>query len=324
MKKIEPDQVYKLISRHKNKREDKMTPIAAIDIDGTLCLEKKQWWEYATCIPIEGTKEAIDILKSLGHRIILYTSRFEADRKVTEEWLHKHNFSFDEIIFGKVRADMYIDSNATSMIELVNILYQAKKKDRMIIYKLQNKINGKIYIGQTKFNLSKRITEHIKEEKSLIYKALNKYGVEAFVTSVIDYAEDRGTLSEKEKKWIRVFNCKSPRGYNLTSGGEGLFNPSEEIREKMRVANLGRKDSEVTKEKHRKIMKGNTLRLGKKDSEGTKEKKRKAHIGKKLRKEISEEVGKKIGAANSKRVWSKESREKSRESHKKIKRMEEL
>ena len=34
----------------------------------------------------------------------------------------------------------------------------------MIIYKIQNKINGKIYIGQTKGELGKRICGHVRSD----------------------------------------------------------------------------------------------------------------------------------------------------------------
>jgi predicted GIY-YIG superfamily endonuclease len=47
----------------------------------------------------------------------------------------------------------------------------------MIIYKIQNNINGKIYIDLTTKDLSRRIAEHIAENKSYIQKALNKYGI---------------------------------------------------------------------------------------------------------------------------------------------------
>ena len=38
----------------------------------------------------------------------------------------------------------------------------------MIIYKVQNKINAKIYIGQTKRSLNQRILEHFEENNSYI------------------------------------------------------------------------------------------------------------------------------------------------------------
>lgn len=91
----------------------------------------------------------------------------------------------------------------------------------MIIYKIENKINNKLYIGQTKNSLEFRIREHLKV-CSLIGRALRKYKLESFVMSIIDSAEDRVTLHEKEKYWIKTLNTKHPNGYNLTIGGEGV------------------------------------------------------------------------------------------------------
>jgi group I intron endonuclease len=113
----------------------------------------------------------------------------------------------------------------------------------MIIYKIENKINGKIYIGQTKRNLSKRISEHIgKDKMSIIGKALIKYGLQSFIVSIIDYAKNGETLSEKEKYWIKFYNSIAPDGYNLTEGGEGTkgHRHSPETRQKLSEINSHR------------------------------------------------------------------------------------
>ena len=96
----------------------------------------------------------------------------------------------------------------------------------MLIYKIQNKINGKIYIGQTINSIEKRFGSHIKaannkKNNSIIYKAIRKYGVQSFEVSVIDEAKDKETLNEKEKYWIRKLNSLSPHGYNISIGGTG-------------------------------------------------------------------------------------------------------
>ena len=48
-----------------------------------------------------------------------------------------------------------------------------------IIYKITNKVNGKVYIGQTTKSLKKRWTEHVytnPTRKYLLHKAIQKYG----------------------------------------------------------------------------------------------------------------------------------------------------
>ena len=61
------------------------------------------------------------VLKKLatdGHNIIIYTARPRDDRKVTEKWLKENNIPHDTVIFGKLRADLYIDQNSKRMEEL--------------------------------------------------------------------------------------------------------------------------------------------------------------------------------------------------------------
>lgn len=86
------------------------------------------------------------------------------------------------------------------------------------IYKITNKINGKIYIGQSK-NPKKRFQQHIKDEKvtSSIHNAIKKYGVENFTFEIIE-----GPISnhnEREIYWIDYYNSYS-KGYNQTIGGD--------------------------------------------------------------------------------------------------------
>lgn len=109
----------------------------------------------------------------------------------------------------------------------------------MIIYKIVNNINGKTYIGLTKKALSQRIANHIKSNKSYVQKALNKYGLDSFTVTVIDYAEDAQVIKEKEKYWIDKLNCKWPNGYNLTDGGDGLVGATEVTLKKMRESHIG-------------------------------------------------------------------------------------
>jgi len=152
----------------------------------------------------------------------------------------------------------------------------------MIIYKIVNNINGKTYIGQTKGKLSQRLGEHIGKNLSYIGKALNKYGLESFTISIIDYADSKEVLSEKERYWIKTLNCRVPNGYNLTDGGEGTINLSLEARKKISEANKGRpslmKGKHHSEEAKRKISEGNK---GLRRSEETKKKMSMANMGNK-------------------------------------------
>lgn len=112
----------------------------------------------------------------------------------------------------------------------------------MIVYKITNKINGKIYIGQTICKLNRRMANHLSRQQTPIEKAITKYGIESFEICVIDHASDKETLNEKEIYWINTFNCKAPFGYNLTDGGEGRNGVvvSTETRDRLSEANKNR------------------------------------------------------------------------------------
>jgi len=96
----------------------------------------------------------------------------------------------------------------------------------MIIYKSTNKVNGKIYIGQTTNSLETRIKNHIKESKKdnvrrPFLKAIKKYGVENFLFEIVDHADNLDELNEKEINCISEYNSIAPNGYNITGGGQG-------------------------------------------------------------------------------------------------------
>lgn len=89
------------------------------------------------------------------------------------------------------------------------------------IYKITNKINNKVYIGQSK-DVHRRFLEHINGKKngtSVIHNAIEKYGVENFEIETIE--KDIENYNEREKYWIDYYNSTDRRfGYNILEGGE--------------------------------------------------------------------------------------------------------
>ena len=87
------------------------------------------------------------------------------------------------------------------------------------IYKITNRINGKIYIGQS-IHPEQRFLEHCyKEEnyKSLIHDAIKKYGKNNFDFEILGWFDD---YNEKEKYYINFYSSLVPYGYNILQGGE--------------------------------------------------------------------------------------------------------
>lgn len=90
------------------------------------------------------------------------------------------------------------------------------------LYKIENKLNGKLYIGLT-IRPKIREYEHLKDSKrgsvSLIKQAVIKYGASNFVFTVICEGT-KDYIVELEKKAIEHFNTLTPNGYNIRPGGE--------------------------------------------------------------------------------------------------------
>lgn len=131
------------------------------------------------------------------------------------------------------------------------------------VYKITNKVNGKIYIGITNQGSGVRYYKHWSDARKgdpcPIHKAMAKYGKENFTLEIIDFANNYGELKEKEKFYIKKFNSMDRSiGYNLTEGGDGTFGRlhSEETKEKIRQKALGRKVSEEAKKRMSESRKG--------------------------------------------------------------------
>jgi len=96
----------------------------------------------------------------------------------------------------------------------------------MIIYKITNKINGKIYIGQTVQQLMDRWSDHSRPSlgkhmnRSAIASAIRLHGKENFTVEQIDSAGTLEALNILEIHYIQKFNTLSPNGYNLELGGD--------------------------------------------------------------------------------------------------------
>ena len=112
----------------------------------------------------------------------------------------------------------------------------------MIIYKLTNKVNNKVYIGQTRSSIKKRFSQHCEtRNKTAIGLAIKKYGVDNFEYAVLyENIETLEELNKKEIEYINLYNSISPNGYNIESGGKVIF-ANAESKAKISKALKGRK-----------------------------------------------------------------------------------
>ena len=93
------------------------------------------------------------------------------------------------------------------------------------IYKIENLINHKVYIGQA-VDIPNRWRSHksnyqnpnCKDYNMVIYKAIRKYGIDNFSFEVIERCDSK-LLNQKEKEWIKYYDSYY-NGYNATLGGD--------------------------------------------------------------------------------------------------------
>lgn len=140
------------------------------------------------------------------------------------------------------------------------------------IYVLKNKINNKIYVGQST-NISNRIKRHFaaaNEQPSsrdqIITKAIRKYEKENFIVETFSY--DISELDKMEQKYINQLNSLIPNGYNLQSGGHFTKTHHDLTKRKMSEMRqgknhpmFGKRHSEETKKKISEGNKGKIMSL---------------------------------------------------------------
>ncbi len=212
--------------------------------------------------------------------------------------------TYKRLISIVIRTDYIINSIAEIPLSVRNgaFLNQYVSQSRhiseinMIIYKITNLSNKKVYIGQTIRKMEDRRREYISKVKKgyqlYIYRAIRKYGIENFKWEVICVCPSIDSLNEREEYYIAFYNSMNPKyGYNLISGGlnrlhseitkqkmsewrtnyyknnpekrpfkekNSFYNKhhSEETKLKLHKSHLGLKHSEKSKEKMRKATLG--------------------------------------------------------------------
>ena len=101
------------------------------------------------------------------------------------------------------------------------------------IYKITNKLNNKVYIGQTIQKPIERFYQHCAKKcdkyilNMVIHKAIFKYGKDNFTFEVIEEVPKQ-QLNEREKYWIKYYNSYTD-GYNSTKGGQKGNKPFKNI-----------------------------------------------------------------------------------------------
>ena len=136
----------------------------------------------------------------------------------------------------------------------------------MFIYKINNTINNKVYIGQTIRPIEERFHRHINDAMNNILdthfaRAIRLYGPDKFFIELIDTANSQEELTQKERDYI-IYYDSIENGYNETDamskcGGNTYKNKTQVeldlIKEKIRQTKLGGKNPNAASVKCRNI-----------------------------------------------------------------------
>ena len=159
-----------------------------------------------------------------------------------------------------------------------------------LIYCAKNKINGKVYVGQTTKSLAYRKGSHLRAARGSrlqcrkFHLAIKKYGPENFDWYVLTECNSQDELDLAEIKFITLLKTINiEHGYNIAEGGKAGSRMSEESKLRLSESRkgdkspwFGRKHTEETKIKISFAQKG---RKGKPHTEESKEKLRQKMLG---------------------------------------------
>lgn len=96
---------------------------------------------------------------------------------------------------------------------------------KYLIYIIRNKINDKVYIGQTCNSIRERFLQHTKPSvvkkrgTYKLYNAISKYGKENFYYELLEENIDSDDADNKEIYYIDKYDSYE-NGYNSTRGGD--------------------------------------------------------------------------------------------------------
>jgi len=134
--------------------------------------------------------------------------------------------------------------------------------NKSIIYKITNKINGKIYIGQTrefygekKHGINGRFKDHMKSAFATntktntriphLYAAIRKYGKDNFTVECLlkcDFSE----IDKREIEAIKEYDSTNKKkGYNISLGGSGVSNHNVKEETRMKISKAQNPEGEM-------------------------------------------------------------------------------
>lgn len=145
--------------------------------------------------------------------------------------------------------------------------------------------NGMIYVGVTKRTIKQRQAFGYQHNQRLV-DAIRFYGWKQIKSEAVFITDDEATAYNAERQFIAEFDSTNPSiGYNISLGGKETYQGlkhTEEAKDKIRNANVGREFSEAHKKNLSNALKGLMVgeknpMYGKRKSKETIEKQYKSH-----------------------------------------------
>ena len=124
------------------------------------------------------------------------------------------------------------------------------------VYLIQNLVNGKRYVGQTTKTVKGRFEGHARCKKTLIGKAIRKYGKKNFRYGIIKTCATKAELDYWEKYFIAALKSKVPYGYNIADGGDYAHAPQS--LKLMSEKQLGKEIPDEQRKNHSVIIRSKT------------------------------------------------------------------
>ena len=142
-----------------------------------------------------------------------------------------------------------------------------------VIYKIENRINNKCYIGWTSKTVSSRWIEHKRDalknkDNRKFYNAIRKYGIDVWDIHMICEVDNKDLAIKKEIEFIAFYDSYV-NGYNSTLGGDGNNGIV-----------MSKESNAKRSEKLKGIKKPSGFNLGRIHTDETKNKMSSSHIGK--------------------------------------------
>ncbi len=116
-----------------------------------------------------------------------------------------------------------------------------------LIYKITNKINGKVYIGKHK---TTNVNDGYVGSGKYLHRAINRHGIENFEKEILFQFDNEADMNVKEAELVTEEFCLREDTYNIALGGKGGWDIK-----KSKTAFLGKTHSKETKEKISKASK---------------------------------------------------------------------